>query len=122
MSEKKIYPLAIRLLKKSRLLKLEFDDGSAFELSCEFLRVHSPSAEVRGHAPGQSVLQLGKEHVGIDKIEQIGNYALKLCFDDGHDSGLYSWGYLYELGKHQGRYWQQYLAALKQAGHARQVS
>lgn len=121
MADKKVYPLAINLLQKSRLLKLEFDDGSAFALSCEFLRVHSPSAEVRGHGPGQGVLQTGKEHVGIDEIEQVGNYAIKLCFDDGHDSGIYSWDYLYDLGKNHERYWQQYLSALQQAGHARQV-
>jgi len=121
MAEKKVYPLSIELLQKSRLLRLEFDDGSAFELSCEFLRVHSPSAEVRGHGPGQSVLQTGKEQVGIEEIEQVGNYAIKLCFDDGHDSGIYSWDYLYELGRNHARYWQQYLAALKQAGHERQA-
>ena len=121
MPEKKVYPVSINLLQKSRLLNLEFDDGSAFELSCEFLRVHSPSAEVRGHGPGQSVLQIGKESVGIDEIEPIGNYAIKLCFDDGHDSGIYSWDYLYDLGKNHDRYWQQYLSALKHAGHERQV-
>ncbi len=121
MSAKKVYPLAINLLRKSRLLKLEFDDGASFALSCEFLRVHSPSAEVRGHGPGQGVLQTGKEKVGIDEIEQVGNYAIKLCFDDGHDSGIYSWDYLYDLGRHHDRYWRQYLAALKQAGHERQV-
>lgn len=121
MSEEKRYPTTINLLKKSRLLEIDFDDGSRFQLSCEFLRVHSPSAEVRGHGPGQSVLQVGKEGVNIDEIEPIGNYAVKLCFDDGHDSGIYSWDYLYDLGKNHDNYWQLYLSALKHAGHERQV-
>ena len=90
-------PTDIKLHSKSRLLEIAFDDGVSYSLSCEFLRVNSPSAEVRGHGPGQEVLQLDKELVNITAIEPVGMYAVKLVFDDGHDSGLYSWEYLYEL-------------------------
>lgn len=120
MPDKKPRPLAINLKKKSRLLKIEFDDGSVFDLSCELLRVHSPSAEVRGHGPGQEVLQLGKENVAIEDVVAVGHYAVKLVFDDGHDSGIYSWDFLYDLGCNQERYWQNYLQALAKAGYARQ--
>lgn len=119
MNEKKPRPLSINLKKKSRLLQLEFDDGKHFELNCELLRVYSPSAEVKGHGPGQEVLQLGKENVNIEEIEAVGNYAIKLVFDDGHDSGIYSWDYLYDLGMKQEEYWQSYLRALAHAGHER---
>jgi DUF971 family protein len=114
-------PTEIKLHQKSRILELHFDDGSRFELSCEFLRVHSPSAEVRGHGPGQAVLQLGKEDVNITEIEPVGNYAVRLVFDDGHNSGIYSWDYLYELGRFRDRYWMSYLDALERAGHARKT-
>jgi DUF971 family protein len=106
----------IRLHQKSRVLEVAFDDGHAFRLPCEFLRVYSPSAEVRGHGPGQETLQAGKEEVGIDAIEPVGNYAVKLVFSDGHDTGLYSWDYLYDLGLHQDAMWQQYLERLRKAG------
>jgi DUF971 family protein len=96
-----------------------FDDGARFSLPCEYLRVFSPSAEVRGHGPGQEVLQLGKEQVNIRAIEPVGMYAVKLVFDDGHDSGLYSWEYLYELGEEQDEKWQDYLQRLSDAGHQR---
>lgn len=121
MTDKTPHPVAINLHSKSRLLLLEFDDGSSFELSCEFLRVYSPSAEVKGHGPGQQVLQTGKEDVNIAEIEPVGNYAIKLKFDDGHDTGIYSWEYLYDLAKNYERYWQDYSQALKQAGHERKL-
>jgi DUF971 family protein len=99
----------IRLRRTSRLLKVSFEDGSRFELPFEYLRVYSPSAEVKGHGPGQEVLVLGKEHVGIASIEPVGQYAVKLVFDDGHDTGLYTWRYLHELGREQPQKWAQYL-------------
>jgi DUF971 family protein len=112
-------PVAINLHKKSRILEIGFDDGSKFELSCELLRVKSPSADVSGHGPGQAVLQLGKEKVNITEIEPVGNYATKLIFDDGHHTGLYTWDYLYDLGFNKDKYWQEYLQALKDAGYKR---
>ena len=113
-------PESINLHQKSRILEIAFDDGQNFELSCEFLRVYSPSAEVKGHDPGQSVLQTGKENVSITNIEPVGHYAVKLIFDDGHDTGLYSWAYLYELGENKDALWKDYLNALSDAGHQRQ--
>jgi DUF971 family protein len=113
-------PESINLHQKSRILEITFDDGQNFELSCELLRVYSPSAEVKGHGPGQSVLQTGKENISITDIEPVGHYAVKLIFDDGHDTGLYSWAYLYELGENKDALWQDYLQALKDAGHQRQ--
>jgi len=109
-------PTEIRLHQKSRLLEVVFDDGKAFRLACEFLRVHSPSAEVRGHGPGQETLQTGKEDVQIIAVEPVGNYAVKLVFSDGHDTGLYSWDYLYEIGSHQDAMWRHYLERLQLAG------
>ena len=108
------------LRTKSRLLVITFDDGSEFEYSFEYLRTHSPSAEVRGHGPGQEVLQTGKENVVINSIEPVGHYAVRLIFDDGHDSGLYSWEYLYELGRDKGPNWRNYLDRLAAAGYPRQ--
>ena len=122
MSDTKVHPVSINLHQKSRILEVEYDDGARFELSCEYLRVFSPSADVKGHGPGQEVLQLGKENVNIDEIEPVGNYAIKLIFDDGHKTGLYTWEYLYELGEAQGDNWQDYLTALKQAGHERKTN
>ncbi len=119
MSDKKPRPVSINLKKKSRLLKIEFDDNSTFELSCELLRVFSPSAEVRGHGPGQEILQIGKENVAIEDVEAVGNYAVKLIFDDGHDSGIYTWEFLHDLGSKQEEYWQRYLHALAHAGYDR---
>ncbi len=118
----KPHPVSINLHQKSRILVIDFDDGAHFEFSCEFLRVHSPSADVRGHGPGQGVLQLGKENVSIKEIEPVGNYAIKLHFDDGHNTGIYSWSYLYDLGKNRDYYWQDYLKALKDAGYKRQTN
>ena len=112
-------PTDIRLHRTSRLLEVSFDDGMCFELPCEYLRVYSPSAEVRGHGPGQEVLQIGKEEVNIAAIEPVGHYAVKLVFDDGHDTGLYSWDILYELGVNKDTNWQTYLERLKAAGHQR---
>ena len=93
-------PTNINLHQKSRVLEIEFDDGKAFKYTCEFLRVHSPSAEVQGHGPGEEKLQVGKQDVAITAVEPVGLYAIKLVFDDNHDSGLFSWTYLYELGMH----------------------
>lgn len=120
MSESKHRPTSIKLHQQSRLLDILYEDAQ-FELSCEFLRVYSPSAEVRGHGPGQEVLQLDKEAVNISKIEPVGRYAVRLVFDDGHDSGLYTWDYLYNLGAHQDSLWQNYLDALAAAGHQRKA-
>ena len=114
-------PTEINLHKLSRVLELSFEDGSTFKLPAEYLRVYSPSAEVQGHSPGQEVLQVGKEDVGINDIEPIGHYAIKLVFDDNHDSGIYSWDYLYELGATYDDRWQYYLERLQQAGHARRT-
>ena len=114
-------PTDIKLHRQSRVLEVAFDDGSRFHLSCEYLRVHSPSAEVRGHGPGQAVLQIGKEDVNIDSIEPVGRYAVKLTFDDGHNTGLYSWDILYDLGVNQETYWQRYLQELETAGHTRKT-
>jgi DUF971 family protein len=113
-------PVEIKLHQKSRVLEIGFDDGKSYRLSCEYLRVYSPSAEVRGHGPGQEVLQEGKKEVEIAAIEPVGNYAVKLVFSDGHDTGLYSWDYLYSLGENQPRLWQQYLEKLALAGANRE--
>lgn len=112
-------PVAIQLRSRSRLLELEYESGERYSLSCEYLRVHSPSAEVLGHGPGQEVLQTGKINVGITAIKPVGNYALQLVFDDGHDTGLYSWPYLYELCHAQETKWQNYLDRLSRAGASR---
>lgn len=112
------HPTQLRLRTKSRLLEVTFDDGSTFELPFEYLRVHSPSAEVRGHGPGQETLQLGKHEVGISKLEPVGNYAVRIVFDDGHDTGLYTWAYLHELGRERGQKWQKYLDRLRELGIA----
>ena len=104
------------------MLELTFEDGANFKLPTEYLRVYSPSAEVQGHGPGQEVLQIGKEDVNIDRIEPIGHYAVRLVFDDNHDSGLYSWDYLYELGTTYDERWQRYLERLTEAGHQRKTN
>ncbi|KFI21993.1 gamma-butyrobetaine hydroxylase-like domain-containing protein [Nitrosococcus oceani] len=112
-------PTEIKLRRNSRVLEISFEDSAHFALPCEFLRVYSPSAEVRGHGPGQGILLIGKETVSIKEIEPVGHYAIKLRFDDGHDTGLYSWEYLYELGERQTQLWQKYLDRLQQVGHSR---
>jgi DUF971 family protein len=109
-------PTDIKLRSRSRLLEVTFDDGARFELPFEYLRVYSPSAEVRGHGPGQETLQLGKHEVVITKVEPVGHYAVRLVFDDGHDTGLYTWAYLHELGRDRGQKWQQYLGRLQELG------
>jgi DUF971 family protein len=113
-------PTEIQLHQASRVLDVAFDDGRTFELPCEYLRVHSPSAEVRGHGPGQEVLQVGKKEVGIAAIEPVGMYAVKLVFTDGHDTGIYSWDYLYELGEKYPENWKTYLTRLERAGKRRE--
>jgi DUF971 family protein len=113
-------PSEIRLQKKSRQLAINYDDGSHFALSFEYLRVHSPSAKVKGHGPGQEVLQTGKENVQISALEPVGHYAIRIVFDDGHDTGLYTWNYLYSLGVEREKRWQAYLDRLTAAGYPRQ--
>lgn len=112
-------PTNITLHQKRRILEVAFDDGSQFDLPCEYLRVFSPSAEVRGHSPSQAQLQIGKEDVNISDVHPVGRYAVKLVFDDGHDTGLYTWGVLYDLGQNHEQYWAQYLERLKASGHTR---
>lgn len=109
-------PTEIRLHQQSRALELHFDDGAQFTLPCEYLRVYSPSASVRGHGPGQEVLQTGKRDVTLVNLEPVGNYAVKPTFSDGHDSGIFSWDYLYELGQQQDALWKQYAERLAAAG------
>jgi DUF971 family protein len=113
-------PVAITLHQKSRVLEIEFADGKAFRLPCEFLRVYSPSAEVRGHGPGQEVLQTGKQEVEIVRVEPVGNYAIQLVFSDGHDTGIYSFDLLYDYGRRRDEMWAAYLERLKQAGKSRE--
>lgn len=112
-------PIDIRLHQASRLLEIKFDNNTECMLSTEFLRVYSPSAEVRGHGAGQETLQIGKEAVNITAIEPVGNYAVKLVFSDGHDTGLYSWDYLFEIAKNYDAMWQDYIAKLEMAGYQR---
>lgn len=112
-------PTELNLHRKSRVLEITFNDGSHFNLPCEYLRVFSPSAEVRGHGPGQEKLQVGKEEVGIDQILPVGNYAVSIHFDDGHNTGIYSWETLYNLGKQHETNWQDYLKRLEAAGYQR---
>ena len=102
------------------MLEIAFDDGSTFQLPCEYLRVYSPSAEVAGHGPGQEVLQVGKKNVGISELVPVGSYAVQINFDDGHDTGLYTWEKLYWLGKNQAILWQQYLDRMDAAGASRE--
>ena len=112
-------PTEIKLHQKSRVLEIAFEDGARFHLPCEYLRVYSPSAEVRGHGPGQETLQKGKETVNITAVEPVGQYAISLFFDDGHNTGIYAWDTLYDLGVNQERYWQDYLERLRAAGYQR---
>ncbi len=119
MERKTPRPTQINLHQVSRVLDIVFDDGKSFSLPCEYLRVFSPSAEVRGHGPGQEVLQAGKQEVGITAVEPVGVYAVKFVFSDGHDTGIYSWDYLHDLGTKQDANWKSYLARLAQAGKSR---
>jgi DUF971 family protein len=113
-------PTEIKLHQKSRVLEISFDDGRAFRLPYEFLRVHSPSAEVRGHGPGQEVLQTGKRNVEITRAEPVGSYAVQLCFSDGHETGIYSWDLLYQFGEQQEPMWRHYLDRMEKAGASRE--
>jgi DUF971 family protein len=113
-------PTEIKLRQKSRLMEISFADGERFELSYEFLRVHSPSAEVRGHGRGQEVLQTGKKDVDIVALEPVGTYAVQPRFSDGHATGIYSWDYLYELGSNRDAFWADYLERLRAAGARRE--
>ncbi|MEM7430637.1 MAG: DUF971 domain-containing protein [Pseudomonadota bacterium] len=115
-------PSEIRLRTQSKILVVSYEDGAEFQFPAEYLRVHSPSAEVKGHGPGQETLQVGKENVGIKGIEPIGQYAVRLVFDDGHNTGLYSWQYLHELGTKMAENWQRYLDRLRDAGYSRTPS
>ena len=119
MERKPPRPTEINLHQVSRVLDVSFEDGASFSLPVEYLRVYSPSAEVRGHGPGQEVLQAGKREVNISAIEPVGMYAVKFVFSDGHDTGIYSWDYLYDLGTKQDSNWKTYLARLAQAGKSR---
>ncbi len=114
-------PTEIKLHQKSRVLEIGFDDGKSFQLECELLRVYSPSAEVRGHGRGQEVLQIGKKDVEITAVEPVGNYAVRLVFSDGHDTGLYSWDYLYGLGVDKERLWKEYLGRMAKEGAGREA-
>ena len=114
-------PTEIKLHQKSRVLEIAFDSGERFELPYEYLRVFTPSAEARGHGPGQEVLQVGKRDVTIERIEPVGTYALRLIFSDGHDSGLYSWDLLYNFGKHRDALWQEYLQQIEAQGLSRDI-
>ncbi len=114
------FPTEIKLHQKSRVMEIAFSDGRSFRLPYELLRVYSPSAEVRGHGPGQEVLQTGKRAVEIRSLEPVGSYAVQPAFSDGHSTGIFSWDYLYELGENQDKLWAQYLARLEQAGGSRE--
>lgn len=119
MRKNSVRPTDIKLHQKSHVLEIGFDDGNTYRLPCEYLRAYSPSAEVRGHGPGQEVLQVGIENVNIVNIEPVGTYAVCLHFDDGHSTGIYSWELLHELGSRQETYWADYLARLEKAGYKR---
>jgi DUF971 family protein len=113
------WPTEIRLRKQEKILEVDFDDGSRFALPAELLRVESPSAEVQGHGPSQKTLIAGRRHVGIMAVEPVGNYAVRIKFDDLHDTGIYSWRYLYNLGREKDRLWRDYLDALAEHGLSR---
>ena len=113
-------PTEIKLHQASRILEVSFAAGKVFMLPCEFLRVYSPSAEVRGHAPGQEVLQVGKKNVEITRVEPVGSYAVQLFFSDGHDTGIYSWDLLYEYGARYSEMWTRYLTRMQEAGMSRE--
>lgn len=119
MADESPQPVEIKLHQKSRRMEISFSDGSQFDLSFELMRVYSPSAEVRGHGPGQEVLQVGKRNVEIVSLEASGSYAVQPAFSDGHDTGIYSWEYLYWLGQNREKLWQQYLERLERAGASR---
>jgi len=113
------WPTEIRLRKAEKILEVVFDDGSAFRIPAELLRVESPSAEVQGHSASQKTLVAGRRHVGIMEVEPVGNYAVRLVFDDMHDTGIYTWAYLHHLGTHQDKLFRDYLDALAASGQSR---
>ena len=113
------WPVELRLKTADKILEIDFDDGKSFRLPAEYLRVESPSAEVKGHAPSQRQLVAGRRHVGILQVETVGNYALRIKFDDLHDTGIYTWNYLYELGEKQDVNWKTYLAEMAERGFSR---
>ena len=114
-------PSEIKLHQKSRLLEIAYESGERYKLDFEYLRVYTPSAEARGHGPGQETLQTGKRNVDIERIEPVGTYAVRFVFSDGHDSGLYSWDLLYNLGKHHDELWQEYLKQIDTQGLSRDI-
>ncbi len=117
-----VQPTEIKLHQQSKLLEITFSGGDCYQLPYEFLRVYSPSADVSGHGPGQAVLQVGKKEVGISGVVPVGSYAMQINFDDGHDTGLYTWEYLYSLGRDQAALWQDYLERIATAGASREPS
>ncbi len=116
------WPVELRLKRAEKLLQITFDDGGSYALPAEYLRVESPSAEVQGHGPGQKTLVPGRAYVGIIGLEPVGNYAVRIIFDDLHDTGIYSWAYLHQLGRERERRWRDYLAALEANGVSREPS
>jgi DUF971 family protein len=120
MSEKGPWPVELRLKRAEKRLDIEFDNGNRFSLAAEYLRVESPSAEVQGHGAGEKRIVAERAHVGIIDLEPVGNYAVRIKFDDLHDTGIYSWDYLYRLGVEHDRRWRDYLAALKKQGFSRE--
>tara|TARA_A100001037_G_scaffold152391_2_gene137581 strand:- start:7024 stop:7398 length:375 start_codon:yes stop_codon:yes gene_type:complete len=120
-SDKSPRPVEVRLNKEEKALEIDFDDGCVFRYPAEFLRVESPSAEVQGHSPSQRVIVPGKKQVAILGLEPIGHYALRIRFDDQHDTGIYSWAYLYEMGRDQDTIWQRYVEALESKGLSRET-
>ncbi len=122
MSSTPPWPVEVKLKQAENLLEISFDNASRFRLSAEFLRVHSPSAEVKGHGPGQEVTVAGKRDVAITRLDPVGNYALRIHFDDGHDTGLYTWAYFYEMGMEQEKLWAEYLSKLTAQGLSRDAA
>ena len=115
----KTWPLEIRVKSKEKMLEVDFDDGASFAIAAELLRVESPSAEIQGHGPGQKVTPAGRRHVSILNVEPVGNYAIKISFDDLHDTGIFSWQYLYDLGANQKDLWDSYIERLNELGLSR---
>jgi DUF971 family protein len=118
-SSTKKWPIEIRIKSKEKTLEIDFDNGESFKIKAELLRVESPSAEIQGHGSGQKVTLAGRRHVGILSVEPVGNYAIKISFDDMHDTGIYSWQYLYDMGANQNDLWHDYLMRVKELGFSR---
>lgn len=115
----RIQPLEIRLKREEKILEVDFKDGQCFKFPAEYLRVESPSAEVQGHSPSQKILVAGRRHVAITALEPVGNYAIRIKFDDGHDTGIFTWDLLYEYGQEQDERWQTYIQSIKESGLSR---